>query len=104
MTCDCERSDSTTLAQALELINGDSVRSKLDRRGQPDRPPDPVGGRRTPSILEELALSPPIGHEFEARTAVGLPRISWRKPPDRRKAWEDLAWAIVNGKEFLLRH
>ena len=30
LTCECERSESTTLAQAFQLINGESIRSKLD--------------------------------------------------------------------------
>lgn len=30
LTCECERSDATTLAQAFQLINGDSVRRALE--------------------------------------------------------------------------
>ena len=30
LTCECERSDSTTLAQAFQMINGPTVRRKLD--------------------------------------------------------------------------
>ena len=29
LTCECERSESTTLAQAFQLINGEAIRSKL---------------------------------------------------------------------------
>ena len=33
LTCECERSESTTLAQAFQLINGDGVRKRLTASG-----------------------------------------------------------------------
>ena len=32
LTCECERSESTTLAQAFQMINGETVRNKLEMR------------------------------------------------------------------------
>jgi Protein of unknown function (DUF1549)/Protein of unknown function (DUF1553) len=101
LTCECERSESTTLAQAFQLINGESIRSKLtnedNRIGRLLR-----SGANDSSILDELALAA-LGHPFDAtRSARFLEHVA--RAPDRRKAWEDVAWAILNSKEFLLRH
>ena len=37
LSCDCERNDNTTLAQALQLITGDDREPSAQRAGQPPR-------------------------------------------------------------------
>ncbi len=101
LTCECERSESTTLAQAFQLINGDSVRRSLESSD------NRLGrllssGADDPTILDEFYLAalgrPPRPTERDGILAhVAVSR-------DRRKAWEDACWAILNSKEFLLRH
>jgi hypothetical protein len=101
LTCECERSESTTLAQAFQLINGPAVRAALED------PENRIGrllasGVSDEQILEELTLAA-LGRAPTATETSGfLGHV--RVGDDRRRAWEDVAWALVNGKEFLLRH
>jgi hypothetical protein len=101
LTCECERSDATTLAQAFQLINGEGIREKLES------PRNRIGrlmgsGASDEAILSELYLAS-LGREpTEPERAGALEHV--RASSDRRKAWEDVAWAILNSKEFLLRH
>ncbi|WP_422926386.1 DUF1549 and DUF1553 domain-containing protein [Singulisphaera sp. PoT] len=101
LTCECERSESTTLAQAFQLINGDVVRKGLEaednRLGRLFK-----SGATDNVILDELYLASlcrePTDHERERILA----HIA-RSAENRRKAWEDAFWAILSSKEFLLR-
>jgi hypothetical protein len=101
LTCECERSESTTLAQAFQLINGDSVRRKLEaddnRLGRLLS-----SGKSDTAILEGLYLAALSRRPTDNERRATLPHVT--NASDRRKAWEDVAWVLLNSKEFLLRH
>jgi hypothetical protein len=101
LTCECERAETTTLAQAFQLINGSSIRDKIEagdnRIGHLIR-----SDATNDAILDDLYFAilnrPPTASE---KSEI-LAHVNQAK--DRRKAWEDAAWVLVNTKEFLLRH
>jgi len=101
LTCECERSETTTLAQAFQMINGPTVRRKLDA------PENRVGQRMAagagdPELLAELYLAALCREPKPAEQAAMVDYL--RHARDRRSAWEDIVWALLNSKEFLLRH
>jgi hypothetical protein len=102
LACECERSNETTLKQALALIGDEGLNSLLakdDNRLAGLARSD----RSAEDIVDELywtALSrPPTPDELAAGesliTSAGEERFA---------AVEDLAWAIINSKEFVFRH
>lgn len=101
LTCECERTDETTLAQTFELCGGDLIDQLLRNSG--GRIADAMKrGDSNGNIIEELywvALSRGPTQE-EVTFAADFVRTK----PDRRKALEDVLWALLNSNELLLRH
>jgi hypothetical protein len=100
LSCECERSEDTTLSQAFQLITGPLVNKMLsapdNRLGQLL-----AAGKTDAEIIEEFYLAalcrPPSPQERQR----ALDLIAQEK--DRRAGLEDLVWGLVNAKEFLLR-
>jgi hypothetical protein len=101
LACECERESDGNLAQALQLINGPTLNEKI--RNPNNRVGVLLAAKKADDeILTELytaALSrPPFAEEREK----ALAHVNART--DKRKAWEDVLWALINTREFLFRH
>jgi hypothetical protein len=100
LNCDCERNDSSTMAQALQFITGPLVNKAVSESD--NRLGDLLSaGKSNAEIIEELylaSLSRPPG-AVERSALVARVEIA----PDRRRALEDVLWALLSSKEFWLR-
>ena len=61
-----------------------------------------AAGAPDEAILDDLVLAALSRRPTASEQSGFLAHV--RKAGDRRKGWEDVAWAVVNSKEFLLRH
>jgi hypothetical protein len=99
--CECERPREANLAQTLQLLNSTDVHNKVSA---------PAGRlalllrekKSDPAVVEELYLlafgRPPRAEEMKTVLAY----VAGQK--DRKAAFEDLLWALLNTKEFLFNH
>ncbi len=101
LSCECERSSETTMSQAFNLVSGPEITELLtapDNRIQQLA----AAGKSNRDIVTELywaALSRPPSQAEMLETTARLD-----KAENRRAAFEDVSWALLNAKEFVFRH
>jgi hypothetical protein len=100
LSCDCERTDDTTLVQSFQLITGEFLNTLLTT------PDNRIGklldaGTTDAAVLEEFYLAALCRFPTETESSAVLRLLASSK--ERRATWEDIVWSIVNAKEFLLR-
>src|SRR5262245_1099516 len=99
--CECEREGDVNLARALELRNGDLLLNKLRA------PENRLGklittGSSDADIAAELFLATLSRLPLAGETRAAIEHVT--QAGNRREAWEDIQWALLNTNEFLFRH
>jgi len=96
--CECERVTEANLAQALHLLNSDEVQTKLGRSGgraemiAADKRPDS-------EKVDELFLWAFARKPSEDQKTTALEHIA-KAGMNKKGAYEDILWALINSKEF----
>ncbi len=99
LACECERSDAVSLGQSLVLVNGTDMREKL--------------GSSTNRLTQLLNESLDIRLSIEQLYLATLTRSPQpleidamtdyvSQAADKRLAFEDVLWALINSQEFAL--
>jgi hypothetical protein len=100
LACECERSDETTMGQSFSLISGPQVnnllksKSNLLSRLLSEKNDDTA---KVEALYWNVLTRAPSTQEKQAMTAL------LGEAKDKRAVLEDLAWSLVNAKEFVLR-
>lgn len=102
-TCDCERTADPSMAQAMNIANGDTMNQKLEAR---DNVIDKLMAGHTDDqkIIEDAYLTALSRHPTEKEKGEILAVLKGSEGADRRKAMEDFYWGLLSSNEFLFDH
>lgn len=102
-TCECERTNEPSMAQALHLANGETLNQKLAQKD--NRIDALLASKQADAKLIEEAYLITLGRlPTERELDKATPLLAAAKPEERRVALEDLFWGLMSSKEFLFQH
>jgi hypothetical protein len=110
-SCECERSQEASLAQALHLLNSKELQEKLVAdTGRPallakdsSSDDDKIRGLYMLALAREATpdeVKIAVDHIQKKTSGVAAEKLVAAK----RVAYEDIVWALLNTKEFLFNH
>src|SRR5262249_14903778 len=96
---ECERVNEANLAQALHLLNSEEVQGKLARAGARA---ETLAKDPRPDVekIEELFLWAFAHRPTSEQMEMALSHIN-KHVKDKKIAYENILWALINTKEFV---
>ncbi len=99
--CECERSQEANLSQSLHLLNSEEIQGKLScdtgRAARLANDPRPDEAK-----IQELYRFAMCRLPSDEEIKATLTYVSSKQ--NRREAYEDVIWSLINSKEFLFNH
>ena len=102
-TCECERTNEPSMAQALHIANGDTLNKKLAQAG--NRLEAMLkSGRTDAQLVDEACLLAISRHPTEMENPRMISLLATAKPEEKRQALEDLFWGLMSSRDFVFNH
>ena len=98
--CSCEVSIEPNLSQALHLLNGDTVNTKM---AQGKLVPTRLKEGKTPEQIAEEIYIRCLSRKPTEREAAALKEVVDNEQ-NKQQALEDIFWATLNSREFVFNH
>jgi hypothetical protein len=101
--CECERDNTSNMLQALHFLNGKSIQGRVQNPNSRASllVKQKLGDRE---LVTEVYLWTVARHPSEAEMNVSLKYLQAHPADQRAAAVQDLFWALLNSRDFLLVH
>jgi hypothetical protein len=103
-TCDCERTNEPSMAQALHIANGDTLNVKLAAKD--NRLSKLLAANLPDAQLVDEAYFLTVSRPPTAQEKTGMLALlaGAKTPEDKRTALEDAFWSLMSAREFFFNH
>lgn len=103
-TCDCERTNEPSMAQALHIANGDTLNQKLAAKD--NRIAKLLASGKDDGAITEEAYLAALSRLPTEKERTGVLKLlgETKSPEEKRAALEDVFWGLLSSREFLFNH
>lgn len=103
-TCECERTNEPSMAQALHIANGDTLNQKLEAK---DNRVDQLlaSAKSNAALIDDIYMLALSRQPTETeRTGLNKALAEATTPAEKRPIVEDIFWSVMSTREFLFNH
>ncbi|TCO85249.1 Ig-like protein group 2 [Chthoniobacter flavus] len=103
-TCECERTNEPSMAQALHIANGDTLNQKLEAKD--NRVDQLLASEKSNDALVDEIYMLALSRKPTAPERAGLDKAlaAATTPAEKRPIVEDVFWSVMSSREFLFNH